>query len=375
MRRLTGVAASGPILIGALALTAVLTHEPAVDIMLDVAGETQTLSTRAGSVASLLEEHGVDLGPHDVVSHPLDAALYDGAVVSVAFASQVTFEVDGRATTTWTVADAAAALEAMGRTGDARLVPSRHAGRVEIPTALAGIGENVAVVFDGAMRVFPYRGGSIERVLETARAGIGIDDIITVMPADDAGVPAERGAVVAVVIQRVATSVITETEFLDFATEEQPDPNRFTGQSVVLQQGEQGMRTRITRVTTVDGVVTEALELSSAVTAEPVTHIVAVGTQARPVPVWNGGSGGSSYGDDVWAALARCESGGNASIVSSNGLFHGLYQFMVPTWQSVGGSGLPSQASPEEQRYRAERLQARSGWGQWPACARRLGLL
>lgn len=76
----------------------------------------------------------------------------------------------------------------------------------------------------------------------------------------------------------------------------------------------------------------------------------------------------------TWAALAQCESGGDPRIVSSNGLYHGLYQFTTSTWRSVGGSGLPSQASPEEQTERASILQARSGWGQWPACSRKLGL-
>ena len=40
----------------------------------------------------------------------------------------------------------------------------------------------------------------------------------------------------------------------------------------------------------------------------------------------------------------------------------------------MGGSGLPSQASAEEQTMRAQTLQARSGWGQWPACSKKLGL-
>jgi hypothetical protein len=40
----------------------------------------------------------------------------------------------------------------------------------------------------------------------------------------------------------------------------------------------------------------------------------------------------------------------------------------------VGGSGLPSEASMEEQTARAQALQARSGWGQWPACTAKLGL-
>lgn len=69
-----------------------------------------------------------------------------------------------------------------------------------------------------------------------------------------------------------------------------------------------------------------------------------------------------------WAALAQCESGGNPNIVSANGLYHGLYQFNVQTWQSVGGSGLPSQASAAEQLKRAEILYASRGAQPWPTC-------
>ena len=76
-----------------------------------------------------------------------------------------------------------------------------------------------------------------------------------------------------------------------------------------------------------------------------------------------------------WERLAQCESGGNPTIVSANGLYYGLYQFSLGTWAAVGGSGLPSQASPAEQTMRAQILQARAGWGQWPACAAKLGLL
>ena len=73
-----------------------------------------------------------------------------------------------------------------------------------------------------------------------------------------------------------------------------------------------------------------------------------------------------------WAALAQCESGGNPRIVSSNGLYHGLYQFSTSTWRSVGGAGVASQASPDEQTYRAKLLYNRSGAGQWPHCGKYL---
>lgn len=83
----------------------------------------------------------------------------------------------------------------------------------------------------------------------------------------------------------------------------------------------------------------------------------------------------SRSGDRVtglnWAALARCESGGNPHAVNPAG-YYGLYQFSRSTWRSVGGHGLPSQASRQEQTVRAEILYRRSGSGPWPACGHHL---
>lgn len=81
----------------------------------------------------------------------------------------------------------------------------------------------------------------------------------------------------------------------------------------------------------------------------------------------------SSAGSDVWDRLAMCESGGNWQINTGNGYYGGL-QFSLGTWQSVGGTGYPHQASKSEQIARAQALQTRSGWGQWPACSAKLGL-
>ncbi|CAD2079960.1 hypothetical protein GCM10007275_17450 [Jeotgalicoccus coquinae] len=73
-----------------------------------------------------------------------------------------------------------------------------------------------------------------------------------------------------------------------------------------------------------------------------------------------------------WGALAACESGGNPSVVSSNGLYHGLYQFDAQTWQSVGGSGVASNASAAEQTQRAQKLYDSRGSSPWPVCGARL---
>lgn len=82
----------------------------------------------------------------------------------------------------------------------------------------------------------------------------------------------------------------------------------------------------------------------------------------------------ANVGGDVWGALARCESGGRANAVSRSGKYFGAFQFSLQTWRAMGMSGSPIDHPYETQLAAAQRLQARSGWGQWPHCSRRLGL-
>lgn len=105
--------------------------------------------------------------------------------------------------------------------------------------------------------------------------------------------------------------------------------------------------------------------IAQKVKRKPVSQILAVGPQP---------SGVGSAAHLNWSAVARCESGGNPRAVNPAG-YYGLYQFNTRTWATVGGSGLPSQASGAEQTYRAQLLYNRVGgrWqGQWPNCGRLL---
>ena len=76
--------------------------------------------------------------------------------------------------------------------------------------------------------------------------------------------------------------------------------------------------------------------------------------------------------DQLFQRLRNCEAGGRYDRNSGNG-YYGAYQFSAGTWRSLGYKGLPHQAPPEVQDEAARKLQRRSGWGQWPACARRIG--
>ncbi|MEU4804269.1 transglycosylase family protein [Actinosynnema sp. NPDC023587] len=76
----------------------------------------------------------------------------------------------------------------------------------------------------------------------------------------------------------------------------------------------------------------------------------------------------SAQGMD-WDSVAQCESGGNWSISTGNGYYGGL-QFLPGTWQANGGTGMPHEATREEQIRVAENVLDTQGPGAWPNCAR-----
>ena len=84
------------------------------------------------------------------------------------------------------------------------------------------------------------------------------------------------------------------------------------------------------------------------------------------------GSASADPSADDWYQLRMCESTNRYDINTGNG-YYGAYQFDQPTWNSVGGSGRPDQATPAEQDYRALILYRNRGWGPW-VCARLVGL-
>jgi len=361
-------------------------------VELDVDGEITTVSTFAGSVEGLLAEEGVRVTDKDLVAPAVDAALSNGADVVVRYGREVTVQTDGQQSDVWlTALDADEALDTLADRGtDMRLVASRSGadGRAALPLRLDADGP-VNVVVDGQVLTAPDGSIGVNAILDQQGIVLGEHDRVSVAR-DEAADPA-----VSLVVQRVAVAEVPTVTPISFETVTEQDANRYADLApVVKQEGVEGASTKVERVTTVDGVEESRELVSDAVTAEPVTKILVQGTKERPAPTpapkattaapqASSSSSSSSaaaapaapstVGGDVWAALAKCESGGNPATNTGNG-YYGLYQFSASTWRAMGGSGLPSEASAAEQTQRAQALQARSGWGQWPACSKKLGL-
>lgn len=100
------------------------------------------------------------------------------------------------------------------------------------------------------------------------------------------------------------------------------------------------------------GVVVEPVAVSRPVTSNTVVRRSTAANYAQ-------GAGG------VLERIRMRESGGNYAINTGNG-YYGAYQFDLRTWRGVGGTGLPSEASPAEQDMRAQMLYDRRGCSPWP---------
>lgn len=81
------------------------------------------------------------------------------------------------------------------------------------------------------------------------------------------------------VIQR---RIVTETQTIAFDTEEVRDNTVFRGTEEVRTAGVPGIRTLTYELTFTDGVQTAKVFKSSAVTREPVTEVIAIGTKPPP---------------------------------------------------------------------------------------------
>ena len=209
--------------------------------------------------------------------------------------------------------------------------------------------------------------------------------------------------------QKVTTETVEAADPHGSVQQESSDLSE--GETKVATAGVDGVVRTTYEVTTVGGKEVSRTPVAQVVVTQKVDEVVLVGTgaakkqeskpeqsqgqgqsqsqsqgqgQTQAPSDSSGGSGGSAsggsagtndgpVGDDVWAKLARCESGGDPKTNTGNG-FYGMYQFTLETWQSLGGTGYPHEADAATQTAMAKKLQAQSGWGQWPGCADKLGL-
>jgi len=354
-------AVQGTVLLGLVGgVGAYVGFEKTVHITVD--GQERTIHTFDGKVADVLKSQGIVTGDHDSVAPAPDEALADGEHIAVNYGRQLDVTVDGKDSKIWTTANTVAeAMDGLGLHGANPYVSVNR----DQPIGRQGLAfevrtrRHVNVLVDGRSIPVDTTAPTVGQAL--SEAGVTLAGQDTANP-DPAAFPVDGQNIT---VERIVGTQETKQEAIAFSTTEQQDPTAYVGSRKTVTQGVPGVQQVVYANLTINGVKQPPKVVSKNVTKAPVNAVVKVGT--KPVP--NSVSGADSLN---WAGLAQCESGGNPKSVGGGGLYFGLYQFSPSTWASMGGSGLPSNATPAEQTYRAKLLYVRSGAGQWPVCGHNL---
>ena len=338
-------------------------------VTVSVDGQDREVSAMADTVGDVLESEGIEVGEHDLVAPDLDESVADGSRINVKYGRPLTLNVDGEEQTHWvTSTEVSDAFGELGQSyGGARLSSSRSAtiGREGLAVDVVTPKTVQVKIADRKVRERTVLALTVGEALQ--QLGVEVEEHDRVKPAVDR--PLEDGDRVVFTDIRVANRKVAG-ESLSYDTVKRDDDEAFEGEETVVREGRAGARDVVYRLVFRNGELTERSVVRQRVLRKPVDKVVEVGTKEKPEPAAPDFSGGNT----VWDRLAQCESGGNWAINTGNGYYGGL-QFNLGTWQSYGGTGLPSNASRETQIAVATKLRdASGGYGPWPGCASKLGL-
>ena len=358
-------------LVGVVALavagTTVGYAQLSTSVTLSVDGEPEQVRAMGDTVGEILDAQGIETTDRDIVAPSLDEKVEDGSKISVRFARPLELTVDGKTTTHWVTSDeVASALGELGTPfGAARLSTSRG-------TEIDRGGMELEVITPKKLTLVLAGKKPVERKVPALTVEQALEEVGVEPDANDETKPGLGRKVTdgdRVVFTDVrSTKKWVNAEAVDFDTIERADDSMYEGETSVVREGRDGARNVTYRLVFHNGELAERKVLRQKVLREPVAAIVDVGTKEEPAAT------NFASGSTVWDQLAQCESGGNWAINTGNGYYGGL-QFNLGTWQSYGGTGLPSEHSRETQIAVATRLRdASGGYGPWPGCAASLGL-
>jgi len=336
-------------------------------VTLSLDGQETTIRSMGNTVGEVLEGEGIEVTERDVVAPGVDTPVADGTRIAVKFSRPLDVSLDGKTPRYWvTATDVASALSQIDvRFGNASLSASRSAEIGREGLDLDVITAKKLTITDGEHEPVT----KVVKALTVSQAlhkfGVKVDANDRIKPG--LGAILKDGGTIKVDHVRVEKSRVKNAVW-EYKTVYQYDSSMYEDESETLREGVDGVRNAIVKKYFVNGDYSTTKVITTKAIKKPVSAIVKVGTKERPVVTNFAG------GSTVWDQLAQCEAGGNWAINTGNGYYGGL-QFSLGTWQSYGGTGLPSENSRETQIAIATKVRdASGGYGAWPACAAALGL-
>jgi uncharacterized protein YabE (DUF348 family) len=326
-------------------------------VTLRIDGVAQTVHTHAADVRGVLRAAGVKVRPHDVITPQPESRVSSDTEVVLDRGRMLKLTVDGKTRRVWVTARSVDdALKELGL--DDRRVRLSASRRARLPLSGFAVRVNtektVTLVADKRRDSVTTYAATVTDLLGERNVVLGEKDLT--VPPRDAGI--DEGQTITV--RRITVRTVVETVDAPPPVTKKTDSALMLDQKKVLSPGRGGRVQRTVEYVYADGVLDKKNVLATKALVAPQPRVVVTGTKPYPP-------------DDTglnWAGLAKCESGGRPGVVSAGGTYHGLYQFNVDMWHRMGGIGLPSDATPREQTYRAIKLYKAAGRDQWPVCGR-----
>jgi resuscitation-promoting factor RpfB len=353
--------AQGAALLGVVAGTvAFASYDKSVTLTVD--GKTSSIHAFGSNVHDMLASKHIAVGPHDLVSPSPSASVHDGEHLILRYGRRLSVDVDGQQRSYWTTAlTVNAALAEIGlRDDNAALSVSRDEplGRQGLSMSLTNP-KQILVSVDGR---------KVEQTTTAVNVGVLLQQLgITLGPEDTVSVPLTAALTpgLNLAVTRILTKTKTVTAKIAMPVHATKDSSLARGKTKVITKGRAGKQHVTYQLIYKNGKLAQKIKVTVVVVTAAKTQVEKVGSKG-PAGGTAGdpGAPGGSAASLNWAALAKCESGGNPKAVNPSG-YYGLYQFSLSTWHSVGGKGNPINASSAEQTHRAEILYNKAGAGQW----------
>lgn len=335
-------------------------------VSIHVDDTTASFATDAATVSDALERRGINLGLHDLVEPSPDTPVNTNPFHINVYRARPVVVVDGD--TRHNVVSAYQSPRLIAEQAGLKVYDEDEyeLERVEDFLGDGVVGLKLTIIRSTPLTLSLYGTSSKIRTQATtvgellAERGLTVDEEDILRPKAGAAIKANMG----VYLVRVSDDRLVVEETVRFGRREIRDTSQPLGWEKVVTPGQNGSALVTYDVVLEDGQEVSRKEVSRVSITEPVEEVAYVGAKYDMA--------------DAFARLRQCEAGGAYDRNSGNG-FYGAYQFMYATWQSVAPSAwkntLPHLAPPSAQDEAAYNLQQRSGWGQWPACSAKLGLI
>lgn len=251
-----------------------------------MASEIGSAPTEPSDNRRARRSHRAAASATQTIPRPLRYAI-GAAVLAVALVGSLSF-ANAANQSAFSGDDAVADVADVTGRDDVWAQVSRGDGSRE-PLALeAGEPISFSVTVDGQTVDLSSSAATLADALIEAGIVVDLDDVVSA-PMGEA--PTE-GAEITVL--RVGTQIETEVSAIAFETVQQRTSSLPSGTTQVETAGVEGSRVTTFQATYSDGAVTDRVQLTSVVAAQPVTEVVLVGTATTTTSSGSGSSGGSA---------------------------------------------------------------------------------